>query len=721
MTAHILLDYEGNFDVPDNVCVVQTEIEFLREALSGQPLLIRGARLCSWAENFYRLRGWSTSPVTSLQSSLRHNFPALSTEQAHELAAHFGAKYLSEEPLSAVLVLKQCYPDDYALWQGQPATEHAAHWLIWLTAHTPTQAELVILKAFAEDVRHRAVDTALHEIYAVISNEQSLNLLQRWLGAAEPPITSLGEFPISLPPNLLVRIKDDWMKLIIHSKGDFFRNSLSLPIPTNLRQILAQQTADFLCINTHFLTRTALHDLQPYISKSIQSKLEDHLPPPIPAPLPESESDVVRWFQTSYLPYRRWQERVGDESACHTMLQSAQTFAHWVLQRYPIWLIDGNWLTFQKSAQLPKDGADTLTFCVILDGLPAWDAEEIVRTLASDAPRLSLTQKEYCFTALPTVTEFAKDALLKGVPPYLARQNASFLGDILSDGASIKTELQLAQIGQLFFWRVSQPDSAYHFEQDEKRERRVSAELETIKRALTELLDMVPDQTPLRILLTSDHGRLCTARSVRRVNVPDNMQAHGRAAWGTLKRVFPESGYEVSESENWVELSGDRFGLPSDQRLVWDDSSFYNGKNGYEAFPHGGLFPEEVLVPWFVFVRDAEAPTLEATIHGSGEAGFNGELNVKILNRSHLQMELLEITFNGKTSIRCTEMVKPLSETRCVLSLMPWPTQEDLDGLTATLTLRQPNGVTFIQSATLRLEARTLYARPNNILKGFGL
>lgn len=47
MVEH-LFDHDGSAPVPSGYLVVETETDFLRQATSGAPLLIRGAFLCEW-------------------------------------------------------------------------------------------------------------------------------------------------------------------------------------------------------------------------------------------------------------------------------------------------------------------------------------------------------------------------------------------------------------------------------------------------------------------------------------------------------------------------------------------------------------------------------------------------------------------------------------------------------------------------------------------------
>lgn len=717
MSAEILLDPVGDLPAPPDVRVIETEVDFLRLVLTPHPLLIRGERLCAWAEAFYTLRGQPVRVVESPTSILRRAFPPLSAEQARELAQKIGKNYLSAEEVSSAFVLNACFPSDYTIWQGTPSHQHAASWLLWLLGHTPTEAESIVLKEFASEMKRRSGEAPYAKLYDAENALQAKAWLWRWLGAEEPPISDLNEFPLELPSKILNAIRDDWVKRIVATNGDFFAEMMPFPLPLALRQELARLTANYYQKNAYQLTRTALQKLSPYLDSQTLTSLEKVLPPSVPAALPEEEDSVLDWFEHHYLPYRRWQAAFGDKTAHETVVSCAQAFSRWLLERYPRWLLDGDRLAFQKSARLVTPNA--LTFCVILDGLPAWDAEWLVQELSAHVPRLTLLQKSYCFSAIPTITEFAKEALLKGVPPQNAPQTTP-IGKILPDNRSPKNHLQEALAGQVWFWRVEQPDKAYHFEQDDKRERQVRAELQVIVDEIEKVVNEVPDTLRLNILLTSDHGRLMNPRVSRRLQVDAEMQAHGRVAWGNFQRAFPETGYIVSDNAEYVELYGERFGITHNLRIAWSEACFGNDART-EAYPHGGLFPEEVIVPWFIFERDAQAPEIEIRLTGKGEADMSGEVTIEVLNHSPLMLECQEIIFSHGAKLNGPWLIERLKETTFKTHLTPWPNKSNAASLTATFLFSQPNGVTFTRQVSPVLQIETLYESPDALLKDLDL
>ncbi len=83
MRAEVLLDCEGDLAVPAGYQVIKSEVDFLRHALADTPLLVRGRRLCAWAESFYALRGRPYRYQESLRTALQRVFPELTQEQTN--------------------------------------------------------------------------------------------------------------------------------------------------------------------------------------------------------------------------------------------------------------------------------------------------------------------------------------------------------------------------------------------------------------------------------------------------------------------------------------------------------------------------------------------------------------------------------------------------------------------------------------------------------------
>jgi hypothetical protein len=723
MNAEILLDFEGDLPEPKHVRVIENEVEFLRYATSEQPLLIRGKNLCRWAEAFYSLRSIPVQYVQSPRAILRRIYPSLTAEQADEIARKIGKNMLTDNDCSPANLLTVCYPEDRELWYGNPTQKHAAQWLVWLIEHSPSEAEQVLLSQFIESLRGKGIPAELTPLYEAKTQEQAKAFLLRWLGNDPDPFYLLEEFPLEkqFSTRLAEWVKEAWQKQIIKSQGDFFIDRLSFPLRYSWRKELADLTARFFKQNPTRLKAHSIDALRPYLDEQNLKELESALPPKEPSAMPQREAEVLKWFEKEYLPYRRWQSNFGEESARQTILKHAHTFARWVLDRYPAWLLEGEWISFQKSAQLSKPESDRITLCVILDGLPAWDAMDLLKKLTEEVPRLALLDQAYCFAPIPTITEYAKDALLKGTRPRYATELPP-LGRVLSERDSTK-QMKQAHPGEVWFWRVEQPDKGYHFTPPQKLPYKVQSELGAIVKEISEIVDSVNQSYNFHLIITSDHGRLMNPKSIRRLRAADGMETHGRVAWGKLDRIFPESGYALDENEGWVELFHERYGLPTDVRIIWSEESFLtsNESGGEEPYPHGGLFPEEMIVPWFVFARDAQIPKPEIFLKGSGEAKMSGDLHISIINPSQLTLECVEVRLSNGAKVSGQWQIAPQSEQSLRVSISPWPKKSETANLWAKLVFRQPTGLIFDCEVTPQIEVKTLYEKDDALLRDLEL
>ncbi|NPV84914.1 MAG: hypothetical protein HPY45_02740 [Anaerolineae bacterium] len=721
MNADILLDISGSLPAPKGFLVIENEVDFLKHATDQIPLLIQGPRLCAWAEAFYTLRKRSYRYEESLTATLMRLFPRLSREQAEKLVGKIGSSSASINEISAAFLLNKLYPSDSSLWNACTSSRHAAEWLLWIYDHHPSDDERIILEEQAKMWATQSNAAPYQAIYRVKEPSHAKEAIYDWLGLGQRQIwKEMKDFPLPLSAPIMQEIKAEWRKLIIESQGKYFEDALHIPLSNLLRQELAESTCQYYHENSQLLTPQSLEQLQRYLpSKSWQS-LRKLVPPAIPSNMPEDEQEILSWFQNEYLPYRQWQHLTGDPEAAQYVHDFAKRFARWYLREYPRWLIEPGVLSFQFSAELAHI-SDALTLCIVLDGLPVWDAEDFARRASADIERLQIQQRHYCFASLPTITEFAKEALLKGMPPRLALEYSP-LGKILSDASAPSRELYNAQKGDLFFWRIEQPDKAYHSVQKDKLGRQIEGELSAIVHELQQIVEGIPDDKPLRVIITTDHGRLFNARSPRCLPIPEGMQAHGRVAWGKINKPLDETGFFVDESARWIIVDGERFQVQYDLLIALEEESFRtkDGKSGDEPYPHGGLYPEEVIIPWFVFERDAVPPKISIEITGHGEANKTGTLLVKITNQSMVTLECLEISLSAVINehVRC--QISPLQETTFKFNTISWPTKSALPSLKAKLLFRMPNGKTFEQEIMPKLEiADELYSQPT--LKDLGL
>ena len=718
----MLLDRMGDAHVPSGYRVLTSEVEFLQHVTEGEPLLVRGNSLSDWAEVFFQARGVRYGEAPSPTRELQAFCPDMTPENVQSLLAQMGDAFFAlPRPLVPARLLHELYP--LRLWHEEhPTAKHAAEWLLWLYEAQPSAWLRPLLRSLCERWQEAAPDP-LGLVYSATDSEAALHLLDAWQWLQpDPRCDAFGEFPQPIPPALRNRAREIWRERAMATKGDFFEQVCTRPTPFVLKQLAAQEVARFYLYQPQFMTQKRLSRLAEYLSPSELLELRKRLAPPSPTPLPDQPEEVLRWFADSYLPYRLWQSANAVVEAGEQVDEAAQGFARWYLDRYPKALMGQamrDLLSFTQAIGCAS--ANTVTLLIVLDGLHAGDARQLQQKIRASALRLVPIADRLVFAPLPTVTEFCKPALFCGVPPAQA-QYAQPIGVILAEDVAPIVELQNAVPGQLYIWRVQEPDRTYHKHNGSGTLLRdVEAQLDAAANKIVDLVDRVPDELSLQIIVATDHGRLL-GKSARRIAVPSRMTSHGRAAWGDADRSFDTSGYTV-EGEI-VYLHGVRFGLAQDVAVVLNQDTFRtnDGKGGTEVYPHGGLFPEEVIVPWMVFARDVEVPKLTVSISGEGTAGKGGQLILYVSNLGDVKVTLeevrLQFPIRGTQTVPHAVTLDPRMAEHFQLDLEPWPTADDARQARARVRVRLPNGLAFEIEAQATIRSQDMYDRGADILEG---
>ncbi|GIV17509.1 MAG: hypothetical protein KatS3mg022_2944 [Armatimonadota bacterium] len=646
---HILLDKYGDAIVPEGYLVIDDEVAFLEHALCSERLFIRGKHLCEWAERFYRGRQIAYKEVSSPRRTLIHICPQLSEEQAHHIALRLvQSKHVPQNDWSVTDILSRLYPE--ARWYEPLSVEHAAWWLVWLQETSSSEAEQVVLCQQSYLWSDRA-EERLQPVYRAYNAETARRLMEEWLCLTQR--THLGHdlppFPLPLPAEWKRRlhaIAREWYVRASQQVSDYLRNRAVAP---EAKQIVAEEGATYYLHHTDLLTRETAEVLFPYLSPERRRQIEQLIPPEEPSPFgePQDVASALKWAVEQYLPYRRWVMEYGNDSQRQKSEEIARQFIYWLLEFYPRALQAGDdlqrWFVFRRVRRLLAP--DYLTLLVVLDGLGWQDALELHSRIVSLSEDITALEPHPALSALPTITPFAKPAILRGECPRFAldEQNpVPEVGELLPEGNIPIERLRQAKAGECLLWRVNEPDKTYHERYDtDTLAHDVAAELDNLAGKIVEALRAMPAGVPGRIVVTSDHGRMF-GYSNRRYHPPAGMQAKGRAAWGSCTLPFDERGYLVDEKNALIYLHPERFGLAHPVAVPLDADMFVaeGGKGGGERFAHGGIHPEEVIVPWLVYVREVQAPRLQGKVIVRGQVGREGSMQLQIANLEQYSVQL---------------------------------------------------------------------------------
>jgi len=721
----VWLDRLGEADLPVGATLVATEVEFLRHAPERAALMVRGQALCQWAAEFYRGRGATVQEAYSPIRALQRVIADLGDDQARELLERLGEQrtLTHDQRLSARRLLEVLYP--MGPWGDEaPSRQHAAAWLLWLLRHRPSAAIQAVLTPLLTEWRNAAA-TPERALYEASDAQAAYAFLCDWLAISERPVPAgLGEFPVEedVPRELINEARQAWQRRVVETGGAFF-DSLSLqPIPRRLLHVAAAETASYMEQHPQRLSTKRLNALAPLLEPSRRRALIRLAPPSRPSAPPTTVPEVLTWFERAYLPYRRWQTAHGGEDDASASADAIRCFADWYLAHYPQALAGGplrEHLSFRQPLHGPDDQACTLV--VVLDGLHADDGLYLRQLLEELAPQLDWLEVKWVFAPLPTVTLFTKQALLTGLPPNRAVGQPP-RAEVIPDRTDPTKRLAATDGSQQFFWRLNGPDDIYHHRNiSDFLPEEVEVSLLEIAKRIAKITRDVPDAVTLRIVLTSDHGRLLD-KVPRTIPVPEQMTSHGRAAWGERHHAFDDDASGLAFEDDVAYLHGARFGLPDDVgevAVIIGPHMFKTNDNraGGEAYPHGGLSPEEVIVPWWVLERGWQPPHVAITVRGRGIAGGQGQAAIYVTNPGDLSLTLDRLNLHGpRGAEHVTDVdlaVRPRDKAESAITIAPWPSPADAEGWTAEATLLLSSGKRFTVQPTVELTSEEMYGRDN--------
>ena len=249
----VLLDRAGDALTPNGYRVVGTERAFIR-AIAREALMVKGSKLCAWAERICRAREWEYREIQSPIEALRGCCPALTHDDAGAIFEHLTSAYETlKQPIAIRDLLIALYPD--GPWSRQPSRRHAAEWLLWIASYNPPSSVLPLLAQIGENWKHFSFGQE-SSLYRIHNAEGARDVLRRWLRISEKALEQdYGCFPFDLvDDNWINEARVAWGKrLAAHGPG-FFRDISSSGLPSALVEVSANLVYEYYTIHKHLIT-----------------------------------------------------------------------------------------------------------------------------------------------------------------------------------------------------------------------------------------------------------------------------------------------------------------------------------------------------------------------------------------------------------------------------------------------------------------------------------
>jgi len=337
---------------------------------------------------------------------------------------------------------------------------------------------------------------------------------------------------------------------------------------------------------------------------------------------------MLSWATESYLPYQAWCNR--QEQFDPDLYGIGDHFSEWLMKRWDNIHANSKHMVFNilpnKAVDLKRDGVVNLF--LVIDNL-GWTFSEMLRDIFQERGYFLAGAEPY-LAMLPSETEISKKCLLAGAVGYQAIDDKTYKGMIekgwvpyfkdnafryISDIGSLSAIETIDAVSYVVNYLAI--DKALHKSADEigmSHRDHIYHLLEKLVENTISFIEKHGLQENIRIHVVSDHGS---------TRIPTNIQNDLDPAF------FKTNGFEA-RSHRYVTVSSERFsGLAENLKLdcfFLPANDFMNPENvlcarrGNRFLPtdkdfyvHGGLLPEEIIVPYLVF-EPATIATQDLTV-----------------------------------------------------------------------------------------------------------
>ena len=325
---------------------------------------------------------------------------------------------------------------------------------------------------------------------------------------------------------------------------------------------------------------------------------------------------MLAWATESYLPYQAWCNR--QEQFDPDLFTIGDRFSEWLMKKWDNIHANSKRMVFNilpnKAVDLKRDGVVNLV--LVIDNL-GWTFSEMLRDLFQERGYFLAGAEPY-LAMLPSETEISKKCLLAGAVGYQAIDDKTYKGMIEKGWVPYFKDnafRYISDIGSLSAIETIEAatyvvnylaiDKALHKSADEigmSHRDHIYHLLEKLVENTISFIEKHSLQENIRIHVVSDHGS---------TRIPATVQNDLDPAF------FKTNGFEA-RSHRYVTVSSERFsGLADNLKLdcfFLSANDFMNPENvlcarrGNRFLPtdkdfyvHGGLLPEEIIVPYLVF------------------------------------------------------------------------------------------------------------------------
>ena len=434
-----------------------------------------------------------------------------------------------------------------------------------------------------------------------------------------------------------------------------------LPVEYYYIENILKENPEFVSYSIIGQIKTIFSPIYSLIGKKIE-RLNDLIIPPKPEAIDKDwEIDQVKdWLTKKYIPYYDWLLRNNNHDV--DFLNIGDSFSVWL---YDNWedikanskSLVSNWL-YNNSSSFTKP--DKVNIILIIDNL-SWSHSELLQRLFHEKNLQKILVEPY-LSMVPSETETSKKCLLSGKSSYTEIDQNTYT-DILNKGwipffnssnfiyvpNLDEFEKMKLEKGQSYFVNYHSVDVALH---QEKAKLGLTHDKQ-VKNLLTDLVYRVSNYLIENniiidsiIHIISDHGSTKLHPDTKNdIDVKSFKKKNVRRMSDRFIFLSDEEFSSLPDNLKYDTffLDKNRFGLQNNCLLARRGNTFKN--YSANSYIHGGLLPEEVVIPHLVFQKveiKIDSPII--TLLRNKFRYKVEEIEIQIENPNSLPLENLQLT-----------------------------------------------------------------------------
>ena len=436
----------------------------------------------------------------------------------------------------------------------------------------------------------------------------------------------------------------------------------------------------------------ALSDLDLIISKDVPST-------------PQQEWDEDQWIQWSieeYLPYRFWLENTGrlDDQ----IGEIASEYADWLYQHYSELNYHSERMAWKSLLNLKEEmrSFKGVVLIVIIDNLNAKFYPFLLEQMQQQ--RFYEQSLAYCFSALPSCTEVSKKSIITGLyTPFSETAYKSRVEEIWSDRLK-KSVRYIPNIGDfraiekkehyVYFLNYLPIDITLH--QSERKTgishaQAIRGYLSSLSQDIRSFSERIGKERELMVIISSDHGSTRIPRGTTNVIQGDYYRK---------KALDEHHRYIAISDEELDKLPGNsKYDCYIFDREVYElNTNYLVARRLYRFLPtddhayiHGGLTPEETLIPLAVFQPVTISPKeMSVDLISSKKiyVGTKSELILELTNLNNYSCEDISVEIPDPTLDAEIHQIREIPKLKREQLVIPVRCPKTADPFTGKLHIR---------------------------------